>query len=67
MERIGAQLIKESTASLEDDNRNRNKPSRSRKDILSLMIQANNRPDLPEAQRLKDKDVMSRAYTYTHF
>jgi len=48
--------MKQSKAAQEDD-----KPS-GRKDILSLLIQANTMQDLPEAQRMTDEDVLSRVY-----
>ena len=57
MARIGARLIKESKASQESS-----KSSSKHKDILSLLVQANIRQDLPEVQRLKDEDVVARAY-----
>ena len=55
MARIGARLIKESKAFQEST-------KLSSKDILSLSIRANTMQELPEAQRLKDEDVMARAY-----
>ena len=59
MRRIAADLLKQSKASQEKD---KDRKSTSRKDILSLLVQANTMPDLPEAQRLSDEDVMARAY-----
>ena len=53
MGRIGTELLNET----KDDYKGGG--SSSRKDILSLLVRAN---DLPEAQRLKDQQVMSRAY-----
>ena len=52
MGRIGTEILNETK-----DNYTGGKSS-SRKDILSLLVRAN---DLPEAQRLKDEQVMSRA------
>jgi len=56
MSRIGSNLMKQSKAAHEDG-----KPS-GRKDILSLLIQANTMQDLPESQRMTDEDVLSRVY-----
>ena len=53
MGRIGAHLLNQTK-----DNSKGGKSS-SRKDVLSLLVQAN---DLPEAQQMKDEDVMGRAY-----
>lgn len=57
MARIAARLIKESKAFQESS-------KLSSKDILSLLVQANTMQELPEAQRLKDEDVMARAYKF---
>ena len=54
MRRIGSDLVKQSKASHED-----NKSSR-RKDVLSLLVQANNKEDLPG--RMSDEDVLDRVY-----
>ena len=56
MDRIGTGLLKQSKASQE------NSKSSSRKDILSLLVQANTMQDVPEAQRMTDEDVLARAY-----
>ena len=53
MGRIGTELLNET----KDDYKGGG--SSSRKDILSLLVRAN---DLPEAQRLKDENMMGRAY-----
>ena len=53
MGRIGTDLLNQT----KDDYKGGK--SSSRKDILSLLVRAN---DLPEAQRLKDEQVMGRAY-----
>ena len=53
MDRIGTDLLNET----KDDYKGGK--SLSRKDILSLLVRAN---DLPEAQRLKDENVIGRAY-----
>ena len=53
MIRIGADLLNEAKDDYESGK------SSSRKDILSLLVRAN---DLPEALRLKDENVVARAY-----
>ena len=53
MSRIGADLLNETKDDYESGK------SSSRKDILSLLVRAN---DLPEAQRLRDENVVGRAY-----
>ena len=52
MIRIGADLLNETKDDYESGK------SSSRKDILSLLVRAN---DLPEALRLKDENVVARA------
>lgn len=54
MRRIGSDLLKQSKASYED------KKSSGRKDILSLLVQANAVEDLPG--RMSDEDVLDRVY-----
>ena len=56
MTRIGTSLLKETRASQEDGK------SSIRKDILSLLVQANTMQGIPEAQRMKDEDIIARAY-----
>jgi len=58
MGRIGAGLLKQTKAAQEDDKRS------TRRDLLSLLIQANTIQDLPEAQRLDDEQVMSQIPTF---
>ena len=56
MKRIGTDLLKKSKASHHDeDNR-----SSGRKDIISVLIQANAMEDLPG--RMPDEDVLDRVY-----
>ena len=59
MNRIGSDLLKQSKASHED-----NKLS-GRKDILSLLVQANTKEDL--AGRMSDQDVLDRVYKFILF
>ena len=54
MNRIGTDLLKQSKASHED------KKSSGRKDILSLLVQANTMEDLHG--RMTDEDVLDRVY-----
>ena len=54
MNRIGSDLLKQSKASLEDNK------SSGRKDILSLLVQANTMEDL--SGRMTDEDVLDRVY-----
>ena len=61
MSRIGANLLKQSKASQDD----KSSKSPNRRDLLSLLIQANTMQDLPESQRMSDGDVMARTYELT--
>ena len=54
MKRIGTDLLKKSKASHEDNR------SSGRKDILSVLIQANTMEDL--SGRMPDEDVLDRVY-----
>lgn len=56
MKRIGSDLLKQSRASYEGNK------SSGRKDILSLLVQANTLEDLPG--RMTDEDVLDRAYEF---
>ena len=58
MVRIGSYLLKQSKASYED----KHSKSSGRKDILSLLVQANTIEDLPAEQRMTDEDVLARMY-----
>ncbi|KAF8800658.1 hypothetical protein BYT27DRAFT_7216923 [Phlegmacium glaucopus] len=53
-----------SKASHEDDKRNK---SSGRQDILSLSLQANAMEDLPEAQRMKDENILRNKKDQTNF
>ncbi|KAF8809591.1 cytochrome P450 [Phlegmacium glaucopus] len=63
MGRIGSDLLKQSKASHKDD---KGIKSSGRKDILSLLVQANTmrHDDLPEAQRMSDEDVLAQIPTF---
>ena len=58
MNRIGSDLLKQSKASHE---KKENKSS-GRKDIISLLVQANTMEDL--AGRMSDEDVLDRVYKF---
>ena len=60
MGRIGSNLLKQSKASYEEDKHS--KSSGNKKDVLSLLVQANANEDLPASQRMTDEDVLARAY-----
>ena len=59
MDRIGTGLLKQSKSD--------KSTSLTRKDILSVLVQANSMED--QAHQMSEKDVLSRAYkpVYTHF
>jgi cytochrome P450 len=57
MNRIGSRLLKETKAALADD---KSSKSSRRKDILSLLAQANSAE--AETQQMTDEEVMARAY-----
>ena len=60
MIRISSNLLKQTKAAYEDDKQNK---SSGRKDILTLLVQANTMEDLPAEQRMTDEDIMARVYT----
>ncbi|KDR81977.1 hypothetical protein GALMADRAFT_240373 [Galerina marginata CBS 339.88] len=62
VDRIGAQLLNERKAAAETQGKD-NKSWESR-DILSLLVRANSMPDLPENQRLSDRDVLGQIPTF---
>jgi len=59
MDRIGNQLLKEGKAALAEANGEKDKKSKKR-DLLSLLLKANLSPDIPESQRMNDRDVLAR-------
>ncbi|KAF8955546.1 cytochrome P450 [Flammula alnicola] len=62
MFRIGSQLLAESKAAI--SKQNGDKKSWQARDILSILVRANAMPDLPESQRLSDKDVLAQIPTF---
>jgi hypothetical protein len=58
MLRIGSQLLAESKAA--NAKRDLDAKSTQARDILSILVRANSTTDLPENQRLSDKDVLAR-------
>ena len=55
MARIGNQLLRESKAKVADTGE-----KASGRDLLSLLVRANMAFDVPENQRMSDKDVLAR-------
>lgn len=64
MTQIGYQLLADSKAAIKSGGLERITPGR---DLLSLLVQANMSPDVPEHQRLSDADVVARTSgSYIH-
>jgi len=59
MDRTGNQLLKEGKAALAEANGKKDEKSKKR-DLLSLLLQANLSTDIPESQRMNDRDVLAR-------
>jgi len=59
MDRIGNQLLKEGKAALAEANRGGDEKFKKR-DLLSLLLKANLSADIPESQRMNDRDVLAR-------
>jgi len=59
MDRIGSQLLKEGKAALAEANGEKDKKLKKR-DLLSLLLKANLSTDIPESQRMNDRDVLAR-------
>jgi hypothetical protein len=55
MARIGNQLLRESKAKVAGTGE-----KASGRDLLSLLVRANTASDVPESQRMSDKDVLAR-------
>lgn len=58
MDRIGTNLLAEAKALIALGD----KATSSGRDMFSLLVKANTSPDLPEHQRLSDKDVITREW-----
>lgn len=54
--RIGSELIQESKATIED--------SQGKRDLLTLLLRANMKKDVPESQKLTDSEVLSQVPTF---
>jgi len=59
MNRIGNQLLKEGKAALAEANKDKYEKFKKR-DLLSLLLKANLSTDIPESQRMNDRDVLAR-------
>jgi len=59
MDRIGNQLLKESKTALAGANGEKDDRFQKR-DLLSLLLKANLSTDIPESQRMNDRDVLAR-------
>lgn len=57
MARIGNQLLRESKAQAAGTSE-----EQSSHDLLSLLVRANMATDVPESQRMSDKDVLARTW-----
>lgn len=55
MARIGNQLLRESKAQAAATGE-----KQSNRDLLSLLVRANMSSDIPESQRMSDRDVLAR-------
>ncbi|KAF8162780.1 cytochrome P450 [Crassisporium funariophilum] len=64
MRRISAKLLEQSKASLAEEKRDAGGTAWEGRDLLSLLVRANAMPDLPESQRLSDKDVLAQIPTF---
>lgn len=63
MDRIGKQLLSESKTALAHGEK-MEKTSWKSRDLLSLLLRANMATDLPESQRMTDKDVLAQVPTF---
>jgi len=61
MDRIGNQLLKESKATLVEANGKKDERFKKR-DLLSLLLKANLSTDIPESQKMNDRDVLARKF-----
>ena len=61
MRRIGSQLIEEKKRAIRSEKTETTSAINHRgRDLLALLIKANMSTDIPESQRLSDKDVLAR-------
>lgn len=58
MFRVGTELLEKTKAGI--DKEDSDKKAWSARDLLSILVRANAMPDIPESQRLLDKDVLAR-------
>ncbi|KAJ3514175.1 hypothetical protein NLJ89_g2525 [Agrocybe chaxingu] len=64
MNRIAAELLRDSKAAIYSDNGKVDKFSWKGKDLLSLLVRANMATDLPPSQRMTDEDVLAQVPTF---
>jgi hypothetical protein len=65
MDRIGNQLLNESKIALEKAGPIGGNGERfRRRDLLTLLMKANMSPQVPEHQRMSEKDVLAREYLF---
>ncbi|EKM75926.1 hypothetical protein AGABI1DRAFT_45687 [Agaricus bisporus var. burnettii JB137-S8] len=62
MDRISIQLVNESRAAIASEGQDKN--FNRRRDLLSLLVKANVSADLPEHQRMNEKDVLAQIPTF---
>lgn len=63
MDRIGNQLLNDSKVALEKASASGEKDERfRRRDLLSLLLKANMSTEVPENQRMSEKDVLAREF-----
>ncbi|XP_006455441.1 hypothetical protein AGABI2DRAFT_209906 [Agaricus bisporus var. bisporus H97] len=62
MDRISIQLVNESRAAITSEGQDKN--FNRRRDLLSLLVKANVSADLPEHQRMNEKDVLAQIPTF---
>ncbi len=63
MDRIGNQLLKDSKIALAKTDGEKDERFKKR-DLLSLLLKANLSTDIPENQRMNDRDVLARKFHY---
>ncbi|PPQ82386.1 hypothetical protein CVT25_008347 [Psilocybe cyanescens] len=62
MFRVGSELLEKTKAGIKKENSD--KKAWAARDLLSILVRANAMPDIPENQRLTDKDVLAQIPTF---
>ncbi|KAH9483580.1 Cytochrome P450 monooxygenase 205 [Psilocybe cubensis] len=62
MFRVGTELLEKTKACIKKEESN--KRAWAARDLLSILVRANAMPDIPESQRLLDKDVLAQIPTF---